>query len=143
MTEISEEKPRNTNKHRMRAKLIFNPGAGTSAESPVQLLDVIREMQNWKLVPEAFLIEPGCDLPGAVQKALEQGFRMFVVCGGDGTISAVARMLAGTNATLGIIPIGTQNNTALSLGIPADIPSAIAIIRTGIAVKSGRRDGHH
>jgi diacylglycerol kinase family enzyme len=60
---------------------------------------------------------------------------LFVVCGGDGTISAVARILSGTNATLGIIPIGTQNNTALSLGIPSDIPSAIAILRTGRRIK--------
>jgi len=135
MKEITEEKPSITNKHRMRAKLIFNPGSGTTGDSPVQLLDVIREMQAWKLVPEAFLIEPGCDLPGAVRQALEQGFRMFVVCGGDGTISAVARILAGTKATLGIIPIGTQNNTALSLGIPSDIPSAIAILRTGRRIK--------
>jgi diacylglycerol kinase (ATP) len=135
MKEITEEKSSITNKHRMRAKLIFNPGSGTTGDSPVQLLDVIREMQAWKLVPEAFLIEPGCDLPGAVRQALEQGFRMFVVCGGDGTISAVARILAGTKATLGIIPIGTQNNTALSLGIPSDIPSAIAILRTGRRIK--------
>jgi YegS/Rv2252/BmrU family lipid kinase len=135
MKEITEKNSSRTNKHRMRAKLIFNPGAGTSTESPVQLMDVIREMQNWKLVPEAFLVEPGCDLPGAVQKAIEQGFHLFVVCGGDGTISAVARMLAGTNTTLGIIPIGTQNNTALSLGIPSDIPSAIAILRSGQRIK--------
>ncbi len=60
---------------------------------------------------------------------------MFVVCGGDGTISAVARRLAGTHATLGIIPIGTQNNTALSLGIPSDVPAAIAILRTGKRIK--------
>jgi diacylglycerol kinase family enzyme len=98
-------------------------------------MDVISEMQVWKLVPEAFLVEPGCDLPGVVQDALAQGIRMFVVCGGDGTISAVARTLTGTNATLGIIPIGTQNNTALSLGIPADIPAAIAILRTGRRIK--------
>jgi diacylglycerol kinase family enzyme len=135
MKEITEEKHSITKKHRIRAKLIFNPGSGTTGVSPVQLLDVIREMQAWKLVPEAFLIEPGCDLPGAVRQALEQGFRMFVVCGGDGTISAVARILAGTNATLGIIPIGTQNNTALSLGIPSDIPSAIAILRAGQRIK--------
>jgi diacylglycerol kinase family enzyme len=64
-----------------------------------------------------------------------QGIRMFVVCGGDGTISAVARTLAGTRATLGIIPIGTQNNTALSLGIPTDIPAAISILRTGRRIK--------
>src|SRR5512141_2351885 len=97
---------------RTAVKLIFNPGSGASGESPVQLLDVIRELQDWKFVPEAFLVEPGCDLPGVVREALERGIRMFVVCGGDGTISATARTLAGTNATLGIIPTGTQNNTA-------------------------------
>jgi diacylglycerol kinase (ATP) len=135
MKETTESKSGITYKHRMRAKLIFNPGSGTTGDSPVQLLDIIREMQAWKLVPEAFLVEPGCDLPGAIRQALEQGYRMFVVCGGDGTISAVARILAGTKATLGIIPIGTQNNTALSLGIPSDIPSAIAILRSGRRIK--------
>ena len=119
----------------MRAKLIFNPSAGAARGSPVGILDVIHEMQAWKLVPEAFLVEAGCDLPGAVRDALAQGIRMFVVCGGDGTICAVARILAGTGATLGIIPIGTQNNTALSLGIPADMPAAVAILRTGRRIK--------
>jgi diacylglycerol kinase (ATP) len=135
MKVTTESKSGITNKHRIRAKLIFNPGSGTTGDSPVQLLDIIREMQAWRLVPEAFLVEPGCDLPGAIRQALDQGYRMFVVCGGDGTISAVARILAGTNATLGIIPIGTQNNTALSLGIPSDIPSAIAILRSGRRIK--------
>jgi diacylglycerol kinase (ATP) len=122
-------------KRRMRVKLIFNPSAGAARSSPIEIVDVIHEMQAWKLVPEAYLVEPGCDLPGVVQDALTQGFRMFVVCGGDGTISAVARTLAGTHATLGIIPIGTQNNTALSLDIPNDIPAAISILRTGRRIK--------
>jgi diacylglycerol kinase (ATP) len=121
----------NTNKRRMRVKLIFNPISGANDKSPVQLMDVIKEMQAWKFVPEPYLIEPDCDLPGVVRDAIAQGIRMFVVCGGDGTISAVARALIGTNATLGIIPTGTQNNVALSLGIPTDIPAAIAILRTG------------
>jgi diacylglycerol kinase (ATP) len=123
------------NKRHMRAKLIFNPSAGAARASPIEIVDVIHEMQTWKLVPEAYLVEPGCDLPGMIQDALTQGIRLFVVCGGDGTISAVARSLAGTHATLGIIPIGTQNNTALSLGIPADIAAAIAILRTGRRIK--------
>ena len=107
----------------MRAKLIFNPRAGATRTSPIEIVDVIHEMQAWKLVPEPYLVESGCDLPGVVQDALAQGFRMVVVCGGDGTISAVARSLAGTRATLGITPIGTQNNIALSLNIPDDIPA--------------------
>jgi diacylglycerol kinase (ATP) len=135
MNETDDKKPFSTRKHHLRAKLIFNPSAGAARPSPIRIEDVIHEMQTWKLVPEAFLVEPGCDLPGAVHDALAQGIRMFVVCGGDGTISAVARTLAGTRATLGIVPIGTQNNTALSLGIPADIPAAIAILRTGRRIK--------
>jgi len=136
MVETQAKKPRSTHKHRMRAKLIFNPGSGATGESPMQLMDVIGEMQTWKLVPEAYLVEPDSDLPGVVQNSLEDGIHMFVVCGGDGTIDVVARALAGTNATLGIIPTGTQNNVALSLGIPpADIPAAIAILRTGQRIK--------
>jgi diacylglycerol kinase family enzyme len=124
-----------TNKRHIHAKLIFNPSAGATRLSQVEIEDVIHEMQSWNFLPEAFLIEPGCDLPGVVKDALERGIRMFVVCGGDGSISAVARSLAGTSATLGIIPIGTQNNTALSLGIPSDVPSAIAILRNGRRIK--------
>jgi diacylglycerol kinase (ATP) len=135
MDEINDRKSFSTRKHHLRAKLIFNPSAGAARTTPIEIVDVIHEMQAWKLVPEAYLVEPGCDLPGVVQDALAQGFRMFVVCGGDGTISAVARSLAGTQATLGVIPIGTQNNTALSLNIPNDIPAAIAILRTGRRIK--------
>ncbi len=130
-----DKEHRFTNKHRMRAKLIFNPGSGTAGESPVQLMDVISAMQAWRLVPEAYLVEPGCDLPAVVHHALADGIRMFVVCGGDGTIDVMAGALAGTRATLGIIPTGTQNNVALSLGIPADIPAAIAILRIGKRIK--------
>ena len=135
MQEITDKEALLGKKRSLRAKLIFNPSAGAARPSPIEIVDVIHEMQAWKLVPEAYLVEPGCDLPGLVQDALAQGFRMFVVCGGDGTISAVARTLAGTNATLGVIPIGTQNNTALSLNIPDDIPAAIAILRTGRRIK--------
>jgi len=135
MKEIHDEKPRTTNLRRMKAKLIFNASAGAARGSPIEILDVIHEMQVWKLVPEAFLVEPGCDLSLVIQNALAQGIRMFVVCGGDGTILAVAGALTGTRATLGIIPAGTQNNVALSLGIPSDIPAAIAILRTGRRIK--------
>lgn len=124
-----------TNKRSMRAKLIFNPSAGAAREFPIEIVDVIHEMQAWNIMPEAYLVEPGCDLAEVVENALHDGIRMFVVCGGDGTISAVAGMVAGTHATLGIIPIGTQNNTALSLGIPTDIPAAVAILRTGRRIK--------
>jgi len=131
MPEIPKKNPNLLPKRRVRAKLIFNPSAGATRPAPVDIVDVIHELQSWKIFPEVFLVEPGCDLPAVIKEALGRGIRMFVVCGGDGTITTVARTLAGTRATLGIIPIGTQNNTALSLSIPSDIPEAIAILRTG------------
>jgi len=119
----------------MRVKLIFNPTSGKNKESPVQLMDIIKELQDWKLTPEPFLIEPDCNLTKEVEDAIAQGIRMVVVCGGDGTVSSVARTLLGTTVTLGIIPTGTRNNVALSIGIPTDISAAIAILRTGRRLK--------
>jgi len=51
--------------------------------------------------------------------------------GGDGTVSEVARELVHKPATLGILPIGTFNNIARSIGVPADLPVAANIIATG------------
>lgn len=116
-------------------KLIFNSSSGANNESPVQLTSIIHELQALAFVPETYLINPGCDLSGTIKEAITQGIEMFVVCGGDGTVSSVARELYGKNVTLGIIPTGTQNNVAFSLGIPFDIPSAARLLRTGSRMK--------
>lgn len=119
-------------------KLIFNPSAGKAADHlapPIRLLTLLQEMQRWNLIPEVFLIEPDCDLEAAVQDALDRDIELFVVCGGDGTISSTARILCGTTATLGIIPQGTQNNIALSLDISCDISESTALLRTGAVIQ--------
>lgn len=102
----------------------------------MRLMEVLREMQELKLVPEPYLTEPDSDLSEVVRDAIARGIRLFVVCGGDGTVSSVARAMIDTNATLGIIPTGTQNNVAFSLGIPTDITSAVSILRTGKRIKA-------
>jgi diacylglycerol kinase (ATP) len=96
----------------LRAKLIYNPSSGASGASSGQLMDVLAELQAWNLVPEVYLVEQEGDLLPVVHDALHRGIRMFVVCGGDGTVDSVAARLVGTRATLGIIPSGTQNNVA-------------------------------
>jgi diacylglycerol kinase (ATP) len=116
-------------------KLIFNPNSGAPSASLVQLTDVITQLQTWNLVPEVYLVEQGSNLLPVVEDAFDRKIRMFVVCGGDGTIESVAKGLVGTRATLGIIPTGTQNNLAVSLGIPNDIPTAVALLRTGQRLK--------
>ena len=117
-------------------KLIFNPFSGAPGQSPAQLMEIIKGLQAAGLVPEVYLVDPEDNLPQVVEEALHRGFRTFVVCGGDGTVDTVGGALAGTHATLGIIPTGTQNNVALSLGIPlANIPAAVALLTTGERIK--------
>lgn len=124
-----------SNKNSKRVKLIFNPASGATKKSSLQLMDVIKELQAWKFSPEPFLTEPDTNYAELVSDAIEQGISMFVVCGGDGTVSTVARAMLGKNSVMGIIPTGTQNNVALSLGIPTEIRSAIALLRTGKSIK--------
>lgn len=54
-----------------------------------------------------------------------------VVAGGDGTAGLVLRALAGTDRQVGLLPLGTYNNFARSLGVPEDLDEAIEVVRTG------------
>jgi diacylglycerol kinase (ATP) len=56
---------------------------------------------------------------------------LIVVCGGDGTLNAAARGLVDTGLPLGILPCGTANDLARTLGIPPDPTQAAAVILAG------------
>lgn len=67
-----------------------------------------------------------------------------VVCGGDGTINAAARGLMETGLPMGIMPMGTANDLARTLGIPPDLEKAADIIIAGQtnAIDIGSVNGH-
>ncbi|HWJ83555.1 MAG TPA: diacylglycerol kinase [Nocardioides sp.] len=50
----------------------------------------------------------------------------LVVCGGDGMVAIALQALAGTDVPLGILPAGTGNDTARSIGLPLGDPVAAA-----------------
>lgn len=66
-----------------------------------------------------------------IRDELRRGARRVVVGGGDGTLSAAAGVLAGTDAALGVLPLGTANDFARTLGIPADLARACRVIAHG------------
>lgn len=115
----------------LRAKLIFNPSSGRPDESARQLLEVVTHLQGWQILPEVALVFPDTDVVALARQALRQGISLIIACGGDGTIDSIAGALVGSTATLGIIPTGTRNNVAFSLGIPNDIPAAARLLRLG------------
>lgn len=64
----------------------------------------------------------------------DAGFAAAVAAGGDGTLGAVASQLVGTDLPLGILPMGTSNDTARSLNVPLDLAAAARAIAHGAAV---------
>lgn len=77
----------------------------------------------------------GGDAVQAAKKALGQGSTLVIAGGGDGTISAIASVVAGTPAVLGVLPMGTLNHFAKDLGIPTDLPSAVGALAAGREVR--------
>jgi diacylglycerol kinase (ATP) len=67
------------------------------------------------------------------REAISEGASRIVAAGGDGTVSEIASTLAAApeGAALGILPLGTGNDLARSLGVPLDLQSAARVLREG------------
>jgi diacylglycerol kinase (ATP) len=62
-----------------------------------------------------------------VRKMLKDGADLIFVWGGDGTVQRCVDVMAGSPATLAILPAGTANLLATNLGVPQDIEAAVRI----------------
>src|SRR5262245_629226 len=66
------------------------------------------------------------------RRAVEEGFGRVVAAGGDGTVNHVANGIAGSDAALGILPMGTINVFAMELGLPVnDLERCWEIVEAG------------
>ena len=100
----------------MRVSLFYNRHAGGGVP-----LDHIRDaiaLHDHELVR---VVEDR----GEVERVLEERPDVVVAAGGDGTIAHVARLLAHRGIPLAILPLGTANNIARSVGITASIDDLI------------------
>ena len=81
--------------------------------------------------------------PAEVRRALEQGAELVFAWGGDGMVQRCVDVLAGSPASLAIIPAGTANLFATHLGIPKDIRQAVAVGLHGdrVCLDVGRFNG--
>lgn len=73
----------------------------------------------------------GAQLHATALESLKDGTRIIVAAGGDGTVSAVASALAGTDGVLGVLPLGTLNHFAKDLRIPTDLADAANTVVAG------------
>ncbi|MEH3037320.1 MAG: YegS/Rv2252/BmrU family lipid kinase [Sphingomonas adhaesiva] len=80
---------------------------------------------------DAYAVKNPAHLDRTVRKALEKGPQLVILGGGDGTISGLVDLLVGHDVILGVLPLGTANSFARTLGLPLDVDGAIDVFATG------------
>lgn len=92
----------------MRVTLIHNPKAGRRGAKPGDLKKLLRDAGHKVLFQSSK--EPGW------KRVLQEPTDLVVVAGGDGTVGRVARRIAGRCIPMALLPCGTANNIARTLG---------------------------
>jgi diacylglycerol kinase family enzyme len=109
---------------RPQVTVLLNAHAGHAAVTA----DAIADALAGAGVDPAIQRTEGAHLQARVRDAVKDGSRVIVAAGGDGTVSTVASVLAGSEVALGVLPLGTLNHFAKDLGIPTDLDQASAVI---------------
>lgn len=116
-----------------RAILVHNPTAGQGKHSSEELAGLFRAA--------GYRVTHVHSKKKEEMRSLKTARGLIVVAGGDGTVHKVARRIAGRGKTMTVIPLGTANNIARSLGIrgtPAELVRGLSrakklVIDVGVA----------
>ena len=114
----------------MAVPVLLNRGGGALAADPALADRVAEALKGARIDAEIELLSGG-DCAVRARAVAERGDALLIVGGGDGTISAAASALVGTETKLGILPLGTLNHFARDLSIPADLDEAAKLIAGG------------
>src|SRR5690348_11786316 len=128
----------------MRSKHIALVIHGSRADYPE-----VRHLIDW-VRQKGHLVEPMVtyavgDATAFAADAARRGVDVVAAVGGDGTLNEVVNGLDGYDVPLGVIPVGTANDFARQVGIPADADHAMDVIlqrkprRFDTASLNGRR----
>jgi diacylglycerol kinase (ATP) len=104
----------------MRALLLHNPTAGTRAHSAEALSNIVGDA--------GYSVTYCSTKGGSFKGVLKQRTDLIVIAGGDGTITKVVRKLPDIDIPLAILPLGTANNIARSLGIDGDADALLRLL---------------
>lgn len=110
--------------------IILNPASGQG--DPEQRVRQVRQAAKslgWK----GKLVQTTPDKLATYAANIEygQGQRDFIICGGDGTVIEAIEALINKDVAMGIVPLGTGNLLAKNLGLPLNLPEAMAVALLG------------
>jgi diacylglycerol kinase (ATP) len=107
----------------MRITLIHNPKAGHGKHTKRQLMDALANAGHHAIYRSTER--------NNYAKAFKKSTDLVIVAGGDGTIRDVASRLLDTGIPLSVLPLGTANNLARSLGFIASTDEIVARLQGG------------
>ncbi len=106
------------NAHSRRGRALFREAAAKLRGAGIRLI-------------EAHAIQNPADLIPTVKRAVASGAPMVIVGGGDGSLSCTVDEVVEHDCVFALLPLGTANSFARTLGIPLDLDGAIQVIATG------------
>ncbi|MEK7653413.1 MAG: diacylglycerol kinase family protein [Patescibacteria group bacterium] len=119
----------------MKSLIIFNPTAGLSTKQDTEKL-VREKLSSLGYQSEVFYLDENFEREIASRDFSE--IRLVVAVGGDGTVKVAARTILANKikAPLAIIPFGSANVIAVTLGLPVGIGGALKLLeKAGQTIK--------
>ncbi len=113
--------------HPVRMLVLANPKSGRAAQGLAAALNVLVEADVDFQVARPRSVE-------AMKEAIRTrgpDFGAIVIAGGDGTVNSAAGAVADIDRPMGILPFGTANDLAHTLGVPVSPTAAAAVIVAG------------
>jgi len=108
-----------------KAAFLYNPLSGSGQERRKKVIEAaagVLRAAGIEVITEA--TQGASEAAGQATNAIARGCDTIFACGGDGTIHDILQGLVGTQAVLGIIPLGTGNTLAHDLDLPLDAVKA-------------------
>jgi len=112
--------------------LLYNPLSGRRRGRPLPDVEAaLAVLRSAGVEASAAPTRAASDATDQTRQAIAEGCDTVFACGGDGTIQDVLQGLVGSNAALGIIPLGTANCLAHDLRLPFSPSEAAQAALTG------------
>jgi diacylglycerol kinase (ATP) len=113
----------------LKTCIICNPGAG-SVDDPSSTFEQLRDEHGAATVR---LTKDSGQATEFAHQAAEDGYELVVAAGGDGTLNEVINGIAAhvDRVRVGLIPLGTGNDFARTLGLPDSVEDCIDVLRAG------------